>query len=424
MRIAIFTLGTRGDVQPYVALANQAVKKGHRAVICTGKTFEKFITDHDIEFAPAESDLMAMLQTKEGQDVFNNGVKHIFTTVKYMKEVVNPAYRKTLDQFWEAAQGADVILYHPKAFGSADMALALGIPCISMPPVPITFPIPEFPNLAVSSTKNFGGMINKLTYRMMAKGESASIKELNDFREKTLHLPKRKSGLYSYQVNGKDIPIIYPVSKALFPDVKSWDGRVYLPGFFFLDSGIQELDPKVKEFVDQGSRPVVVSFSSMPLKNPPAFRNKLIRALKQTNNRAVVLTGISGMEFGDDETILAVEQAPHALLFPLAKGIVHHGGVGTMAAALKSGKPQLIIPFSVDQPFWANRLHGMGYAIKPLHEKSLTTRDLIRSFMDMEKSDYINAAEEIKHSIEAENGTANAIEYIERIVYSWTKSML
>ncbi len=206
MRIAIFTLGSRGDVQPYVALANQAVKNGHSAVICTGKFFEKFITQNGVEFVPAESDLMAMLQTKEGQDVFNNAAKHIFKTMKYMKEVLKPAYRKTLDQFWQAAQSADVIIYHPKAFGAADMALALDIPCISMPPVPITFPISEFPNLAISPTKNFGKIINKYTYQIMAKSERVNIKELNDFRARTLNLPKRKSGFYTFQMNGKDIP--------------------------------------------------------------------------------------------------------------------------------------------------------------------------------------------------------------------------
>lgn len=415
MRIAIFTLGSRGDVQPYVALAKQAVNIGHSVVICTGKTFKKFIIENDIAFAEAESDLMAMLQTKEGQDVFNNGMKHIFKTMKYMKEVVNPAYRKTLDQFWEAAQGADVILYHPKAFGAADMAMALGIPCISIPPVPITAPISEFPNLAISPTKNLGSIINKFTYRMMAKAESASIKELNDFREKTLHLPKRKSGLYTYRMNGKDIPIIYPISNALFADVKSWKDKVYLPGFFYLDTGSQALDKRVRDFINQGSAPIVISFSSMPLKDPLAFKDKLVSALMQTDNRAIVLTGISGMVFGDDDPILAVEQAPHALLFPLAKGIVHHGGVGTMATALKSGRPQLIIPFSVDQPFWANRLYTMGYALKPLREKSLTTQDFIRSFLDMEKAENIAAASKIKKLIEMENGTANAIQYIERI---------
>lgn len=419
MRIAIFTLGSRGDVQPYVALAKQAVKRGHNAIICTGQTFEKLIKENGVEFVKAESDLMALLETKEGKNILNNAGKHIMKTIKYMKEVINPAYRKSLDQFWTAAQNADVIIYHPKAFGAADMAIELGIPCISMPLVPITYPIEEFPNLAISPIKSFGKQVNKFTYKIMSLGEKSSLKEINDFRVKTLKRNKRKAGQYTYQRNGADIPIIYPISNALFPEVESWKDKVYLPGFFYLDYNSQELGQGLKNFIAEGMAPIVISFSSMPLKNPEEFKAKLITALKVTNNRAIVLTGISGMTFDDDKNILAVPQAPHALLFPLAKGIVHHGGVGTTAIALKSGRPQLIIPFSVDQPFWANRLYKMGYALKPLYEKTLQIQDLVQSFKGMEISANIASAKKIKELIESERGTDNAIDYLEKIHQNW-----
>lgn len=419
MRIAIFTMGTRGDVQPYVALAKQAVKRGHSAIICTGQTFEKLIRENGVEFAKAESDLMALLETEEGKNIFNNAGKHIMKTMKYMKEVINPAYRKSLDQFWTAAQNADVIIYHPKAFGAVDMAIELGIPCISMPLVPITYPIEEFPNLAVSPNKSFGKRVNKFTYKIMILGEKSNLKEINDFRVKTLKRDKRKAGQYTYLRNETDIPIIYPISNALFPEVKSWKGKVYLPGFFYLDYGSQELGQDLKNFIAEGRAPIVISFSSMPLKNPEEFKTKLITALKVTNNRAVVLTGVSGMTFNDNKNILAIPQAPHPLLFPLALGIVHHGGVGTTATALKSGKPQLIIPFSVDQPFWANRLYKMGYALKPLYEKTLQVQDLVQSFKDMEISANIASANKIKEIIDRERGTDNTIDYLEKIHQNW-----
>ena len=76
MRIAIFTLGSRGDVQPYVALAKAAILKGHSAVICTGKSFQHFIEGNGVAFEAATSDLMAMLETEEGKMVFNDALKH------------------------------------------------------------------------------------------------------------------------------------------------------------------------------------------------------------------------------------------------------------------------------------------------------------------------------------------------------------
>lgn len=421
MRIVIFTLGSRGDVQPYIALGKEAIKKGHSAIICTGKTFESLVLSHGVEFREVDSDLMAMLKTEEGQLIFNNAAKHPLKTKKYLNKVVNPAFRKTLDQFWEAAQGGDVIIYHPKAFGAPDMALSLGIPCVSMPPVPITYPIEEFPNLAIAPTKNFGKKINKLTYSMMTKAESSSIKEVNDFREKTLKLPKRKAGIYTFDIDKKQIPIIYPISKVLFEDVKSWENKVYLPGFFYIDTENEEINEEIKEFIKTGTAPIIISFSSMPLKNPLKFKNMLVDALTKTNNRAIVLTGESGLTFNSNKNILAVESAPHTLLFPYGKGIVHHGGVGTMAAALKSGKPQLIIPFSVDQPFWANLLNKKGVALEPLKEKNLTVEDLCNRFIDMDNIEVINKAKEIQKKIENDNGAKNAVIYLEQIFHTWDK---
>lgn len=413
MRIAIFTLGSRGDVQPYVALAKAAILKGHSAVICTGKSFKYFIERNGVEFEEATSDLMAMLETEEGKMVFNNAMKHPIMTKHYLKDVVNPSYRKTLDEFYKSAQGADIIIYHPKAFGSPDIAKSLGIPCISMPPVPITYPIEEFPNLAISPTRNLGKVINKLTYKIMDKAESASIKEVNDFREKTLNLPKRKSGKYTLKIDGREIPIIYPISSYLFKDVKSWGDKVYLPGFFYLDTGDEVLEEKTLEFINLGKEPIVISFSSTPLKSPDIFKEKLVKALKETDNRAIIIAGNSGITFEKEEEILTIKAAPHTLLFPLAKGIIHHGGVGTMAAALKSGKPQIIIPFAVDQPFWANRLYKLGYALKPIKEIEVTTEELISRFKELEKAEVKQKAQDIKSALSKENGTENAIKYIE-----------
>lgn len=415
MRIAVFTLGSRGDVQPYVALGKEAIKRGHSYIICTGKTFEEFIVSNGVEFSKADSDLMAMLKTDEGKMVFNNAIKHPLKVKKYLKDVVNPLFRKTLDQFWKTAQEADIILYHPKAFGTPDIALSLKIPCVSMPPIPIIYPIEEFPNLAISPTGNFGKKINKLTYSIMSKAESTSIREVNDFREKTLKLPKRKAGIYTFNTEGKDIPIIYPISKLLFEDVKSFGEKVYLPGFFFLDEEKLKISEEIKKFIEDGSAPIIVSFSSMPLKNPINFKNLLIEALIKTNNRAIVLTGESGMTFENSKEILAIKEAPHTLLFPYGKGIVHHGGVGTMAAALKSGKPQLIIPFSVDQPFWANRLYKNGNALKPLSEKTLTVEELSDRFIEMDDVNVIAKGKDIQKYIENENGAEKAILYLEQI---------
>jgi len=414
MKFTILTLGTRGDVQPYVALGTGLIKKGHHVTICTGLTFKSFIESYGIEFREASIDFMEILKTDEGQAIFNGG-GNIFKILKYTKEVINPGFRKTFDDFLDAVKGSDAIIYHPKAMVAPDLAEYYKIPCISMPPVPMTYPVTEFPSLAISGDKSFGPFLNKLSYSVNKFAESSSMKDINDFRQTSLSLQKRKMGAYTYEVNNRSIPILYPISNLLFKNVTSWKGKVSLTGFFYLPYE-GALDKKLMDFIDKGKPPIVISFSSMPLKKPEVFKNLLIEALKQSGNRAVILTGISGLNFKGHDNIYAVEKAPHRLLFKHAKGIIHHGGVGTMAEALLSGRPQVIMPFNVDQPFWAHRLYKQDFALKPLSEKTLSVAGLIDRFILMENETYIGNAKFIADEIAKEDGIMTAVEKIESIV--------
>ena len=418
MRICFMTLGTRGDVQPYLALARVLIRRGHSAIISTGESFQQLIEANGVEFGRVELDLMAMLKTPDGSAVFRGGIRHFRHAMKYTKEVFNPAFRKSLDDFWRHAQGADVIVYHPKVTAAVDMARALGVAAVHMPPIPTIYPVSEFPNPAITSAGDLGALLNRLSYKLTARADIASMREINDFRQTTLELPKRKAGIYAYKNGDADIPIVYPVSSTLFPGVTSWNGRVFLPGFFYLDEKARTLPQEAERFLAEGKAPVIVTFSSMPLQRPDVFGEKLLGALRQSGDRAVILTGMSGLVFEQSDGILVLENAPHSLLLPRAKGVVHHGGVGTTAEALRSGVPQLIIPFSVDQPFWASRLSRLGYALPPLRENTLTREDLIRTFSQMEEPNIIAKARQVQKAVYAENGVENAAKYLESLIQS------
>lgn len=419
MRFAILTLGSRGDVQPYVALGRELIQRGHQVIICTGQSFENFIQENGIAFARAESDLMAMLQTEEGQAVFHGGLGNFKKAMDYAKQVVNPAFRKTLDDFWNCAQGADCILYHPKALGAPDMALALGIPCVSIPPVPITVAVDEFPNLALAPQQNLGRFLNRLSYKISALAEASSIKEVNDFREKTLGLAPRKAGRYSEYLEEQRIPVIYPLSTHLFPDVHSWENKVFLSGFFFLPFS-QPLSGEIEDFLANGAPPVVITFSSMPLQHPDKVSMEIVKAVESTKRRVILLTGKNGFPLQHKE-ILVAEQAPHLPLFARSAGVVHHGGVGTMAAALAAGAVQQLVPFSVDQPFWSHRLARLGLTPKPLREKDLLAANLAASFEKLQHASYRQKAKEMAEKLRHENGVQTASQYLENIVHAYKK---
>jgi sterol 3beta-glucosyltransferase len=415
MKVVFLTLGTRGDVQPYVALGKALIKSGQEAVVCTGKSFQGFVEQHGVSFYPAEIDFMEILKTPEGKAIFHGG-GNLLKMKRFLKEVIMLGYQRTMYDFLEASKDADLIIYHPKALAATDIAEFRKIPCICMPPVPIIVPISEFPSMAISASKNFGPTWNRLTYKISAFGLASFMKMINQFRREELKLPKRKVTENYLDINGKSIPVVYPISASLFRDVKSWKDKVYLPGFFYLDNEEETLDEKIQNFLSKGTKPIVISFSSMPLKEPNGFLEMIKKVVDKTGERVILITGSSGIEVMESDNILMVQQISHRLIFPVAKGIIHHGGIGTVAEALRSGRPQLIIPFSVDQPFWAERLYKQGYALKPIRENELTLDLFMEVIKDMKTGKTIDKMQTIQSELNQENGTKNMVLFIENLM--------
>lgn len=415
MKVVFLTLGTRGDVQPYVALGKALIKSGQEAVVCTGKSFQGFVEQHGVSFYPAEIDFMEILKTPEGKAMFHGG-GNLLKMKRFLKEVIMPGYQRTMYDFLEASKDADLIIYHPKALAATDIAEFRKIPCICMPPVPIIVPISEFPSMAISASKNFGPTWNRLTYKISAFGLASFMKMINQFRREELKLPKRKVTENYLDINGKSIPVVYPISASLFQDVTSWKDKVYLPGFFYLDNEEETLDEKIQNFLSKGTKPIVISFSSMPLKEPNGFLEMIKKVVDKTGERVILITGSSGIEVMESDNILMVQQISHRLIFPVAKGIIHHGGIGTVAEALRSGRPQLIIPFSVDQPFWAQRLYKQGYALKPIRENELTLDLFMEVIKDMKAGKTLDKMQSIQSELNQENGTKNMVLFIENLM--------
>ena len=415
MRISIYTLGTRGDVQPYVALAKELIQAGHNALICTGGSFRSFVESNSISFMEISSDLMAIAQTAEGKAVLEHPVRNMGKAIALMRNVISPSYRTTLDEFFVAAKYADCIIYHPLALGAVDIALHYGIPCVSMPLIPVTYPITEFPN-PIITTKNLGGRLNRISYLIGAKAERFQIDAINDFREKTLHQKRRKAGIYAFSNGQTDIPIVYPVSRYLFPEVKSWNEHVFFPGFFFLDEREEKIPVDLERFITEGPKPIAITFSSMPLSRPEQFLNNLRVALTTTGNRAILLVGNSGIRCKNDGLIYSIPAASHHWLFSKVKGVIHHGGVGTMATAIRAGIPQMIMPLSVDQPFWAKRVVGLGIGIESLREKDATSKKLAERMCQMDDRVLIHRVQDFATRVQNEPGVIATIQYLENLV--------
>jgi sterol 3beta-glucosyltransferase len=413
VNIKILTIGTRGDVQPFIALGVQLVQAGHRVTICTSEAFKQLILEQGLHFFPVRADFLELTQSAEGKKLMSGNP---LTIVKQWKLLIYPMMVRMLEDMWAASEDAEVLIYHPKAFGGYDIAEKLNIPVFLAHPVPILMPTSRFTNPVLPFSLN-NGLLNRFSYTINRLLLGSFMNVINQWRRSTLGLPKKRSvWTNDLQLNGRDIPVLYGCSPSVIPYDPEWKDRVHMSGFWFLDEQESWQPPEqLLQFLDSKPQPIAVSFSSMPLKAPELIRKRLVEALRRSGQRAILLTGWSGIENqSSDDCILCLREAPHSWLFPRTAGVIHHGGAGTTAAVLRAGKPMSVCPFTADQPFWARRMYDLGVAAKPLVEKNMTVEALEQRILELTSNENLAMkSQQIAQAIHGENGAGSAAGYIQ-----------
>jgi sterol 3beta-glucosyltransferase len=152
-------------------------------------------------------------------------------------------------------------------------------------------------------------------------------------------------------------------------------GQALFVPAWFLDT--YQPPAELSDFLAAGPRPIYIGFGSMTGNDPERLTRIALEAIARSGQRAVLLSGWAGLAAGDvPPNVLKLDSAPHGWLFPRMAAIVHHGGVGTTHEALRSGRPQVIVPFFGDQPFWADRVHELGVSPPPVLQEELTAEHL------------------------------------------------
>ncbi len=419
MNIFIVTLGTLGDVQPYVALGKGLKAAGHRVTLCTSSSFESFITGHGLIYGYLNNDLVDLARSDVGRAILenaNNVFKIITATIK-MTRLSAPMQRAMLKDSWEAAKNADpdLIIFHPLAFGGPHIAEKLGVPCILAIPLPMLVPTAELPNFGFPAWR-LGRWYNRATHAVALKTMNlvtrGFVKQWR--REQVLPPLPRGSDILDTRT-GAPIPVMHCYSAHVGPAPSDWPESVTVTGYWFLDRpGAWRPPPELTAFLDAGDPPVYIGFGSIAGRNPARVARIAVDALARAGARGILATGWGGLEPGDlPETVLQIDHAPHDWLFPRMAGVVHHGGAGTTAAGLRHGKPTIICPFFGDQPFWGARVYALGVGARPILQKKLTAENLAAAIREIMRNPAIRQnAEELGEKIRAEDGVGNAVEFI------------
>lgn len=407
MRVVIPAVGTRGDVQPYMALGAGLRDAGHEVCVATLSAFESFVTGEGLEFAPLRAEFLELLNTPEGKKALAGG-----NPLGVFKKVM-PMLRAMLDEVHEASAGANVMVYHPKTLASEHVAQALGIPAVRASVVPLYTPTASFATPVIRGGKSMGATLNRWSWSAFLWGVYAPYtKMIDEWRATSLGLPPAK------QQPPVVATTLYGYSEQLVPRPPDWPDDVVITGSWFLDAEAGWEPPvELVRFLEAGEPPVYVGFGSMPSGDPAAVTRVVVDALRAAGVRGVVASGFGGLERADaGDDIFAIDAAPHSWLFPRMAAVVHHGGAGTTAAGLRAGQPTLVVPTFGDQPFWGARVAALGAGPEPIPAKKLSVEGLAGAIREMTTDAAMReAAGRLGDAIAGEDGVGVAVREIERV---------
>lgn len=371
MKITCLTIGSRGDVQPYIALCKGLLAEGHKPRIATHGEFQGWVESHGIEFTKVEGDPAELMRL-----CIENGT----FTLSFLREA-NSTFRGWLDELLDSAytacEGSDLLIESPSAMAGIHIAEKLQIPYFRAFTMPWTR-TRAYPHAFIMPEHKMGGAYNYMTYVMFDNiFWKATAQQINRWRNKTLGLPN--TSLEKMQPN--KVPFLYNFSPCVVAPPLDFSDWIRITGYWFLDEGTEYVPPKeLADFIqkarDDGKKLVYVGFGSIIVNDPVKMTKEVIEAVLKADVRCILSKGWSDRISSKEDPskkrpeepemppeIHVIKSAPHDWLFKQIDAAAHHGGSGTTGASLRAGLPTIIRPFFGDQYFFASRVEDLGVGV-------------------------------------------------------------
>ncbi|KAI3505058.1 hypothetical protein L1887_26931 [Cichorium endivia] len=450
LKIVILVVGTRGDVQPFIAMSKQLQDFGHHVRLATHENFRSFVETAGVDFYPLGGDphiLSEYMARNKGLIPLAPG--EIIIQRKQLKDIIEsilPACTKP-DLKTGQTFRAQAIIANPPAYGHAHVAEALRVPLhifFTMPWTPtFEFPSPmarvpeSVDNLLSYISIDFiiwwglRGYINNIKRKLGIVPQSAGNwlsyivvdliiwcgirRHIIDIRKKLNLAPISYFSMYRGSIS--HFPTGYMWSPHVVSKPSDWGPLVDVVGYCFLNLGHEYQPPQeLTQWIGKGTSPIYIGFGSMPLEDSKKTTNIIIEALRKLGQRGIIYRGWgdlgTSLEISDD--VFLLEDCPHDWLFPQCAAVVHHGGAGTTAIGLRVGCPTTIVPFFGDQYFWGDRIHHKGVGPCPIPISQLTVEALSDAIIFMLQPEVKARAMNLAKLIENEDGVANAVDAFHR----------
>jgi UDP:flavonoid glycosyltransferase YjiC (YdhE family) len=426
MRIVILTVGSRGDVEPFIALGAGLTRAGHAVRLATHELFRDAVTGAGLAFASLPGDPRA-LRAEVEPELARTGSRQ-FRVISRIRRAVAAGVGDLVRDAETACRDAEVILYRDVLFAVGySLAEATG-----SRPVAATL-VPRTPTRAFAFPRPlpFGGAGNLLSYRLTEQLFWQLLRpSVNRWRTTELGLPPYSLAGPVPDSRRRRTPILCGFSEALVPRPPDWPPENHITGFWAMSppEGWQP-PPALVDFLTAGSPPIFVGFGSSTGSDAEALTALVVEALARVGRRGVLAMGWGGLSpsaAARSDRIFVVESVPHAWLLPRVAAVVHHGGAGTTAAGLRAGRPSVVIPSFGDQFFWADRVSALGAGPAPIPRTRLTAARLAEAIRSATTEGSIGLrAEILGRRLQAEDGVAAAVaaltHHLEADAWRWDR---
>lgn len=408
-KILLSTTGSRGDVQPMLALAIELKKQGYELRLAAGPNLREFIESYGFEFSPYGNDL------KKTEKQRREGTEEVFKELReYDKSYISRAFSETM----EAAKDCDMIVvagsYH---HAGRSIAEALNIPFACLIFATVVVPSPRHPPTRMFMYRNQQAQsrpksVNNGLWKSHEKEQNtAYLEQMNEARGK-LDLPPIKT--VSHFIMGSEPWLVADATLGPASSIRAF--KIKQPGPLLLENKAP-LSDEIEAFLQSGPAPIYVGFGSM-LFTGNLDGESIVEACRASGYRAIIYRGWANIDIPEgDNDILAIGEHNQSKLFPRMAGIVHHGGAGTVTAAAIAGVPQIIVPNYLDQFYWAYRLKliGIGFGCRCAY--TISVDSLSGAIKELASPERVERAKEVSKQIEL-NGVNNVIELIRQALES------
>lgn len=416
MHITILALGSRGDVLPCVHLANALSSGGHEIRFGTFKNFAPLIVESGFDFHPIRGDIQSILRAPSGLRFIGserNPLRMIMSLRQMFRDL---AETMAEDIFSPKLFDTDLLINQlPGGLFGFTLSDKLGIPHFLAAVMPLT-PTNHHPQFlypsALSGIPGYNMFTHWFAYQL-AWGIFRKI--INRWRAEVFDLQKAPPTGFFGRLYGEGTSVLNGFSSRVVPRPPDWGDHIHVTGYWFPVEEDWEPPTELQEFLDSGAPPIFIGFGSMPMDDPQRTTTVILESIERIGCRTILHTGWGGIGGQDlPNNVHLIDYAPYEWLFPRMAAIVHHGGSGTTAFALRSGVPSLIVPFVFDQFYWGRRIHDLGVGTRPLPHKKLSANTLAAALdVALNDTQMRVRATELGEKMRSENGVRTAVNIIE-----------